>query len=159
MHWDHCFEDASPELKKETWDKVFTQRGWWTTLPSLITKAEAFSIADLNTRDNYQVVFATNREGTPHAQTQTRQWLAMHSIPNASVLTTKRKGDIAKAIDADYAIDDKAENVVCIHWIADVKPCKAYVLDRPYNQDWKYPKRVRHVSCVAEFIEDVRKGI
>lgn len=154
---DWSIPEVSKELFNQTWKTVTTRPWWWARVPSAATKEDLDALRDLTMRPDFQVVFCTNREGTPNAQRQTRYWLGELGI-SGNVVLSKRKGDVAKAIDADYSIEDKPENVACIHWIADSKPCKSYVLDRPYNRDFKFPSKVRRVYSVAEFIEDVRKG-
>jgi hypothetical protein len=155
-HWD--IPQVPRDLFRETWKKVITVPWWWTSLPCIASRQDIDALRALTMEPDYQVVFCTNREGNPNPQRQTRFWLSELDIV-ANVVLSKRKGDVARAIDAAYAIDDKPENVACIHWIADSKPCKSYVLDRPYNREFKLPSKVRRVYSVAEFINDVRKGV
>lgn len=155
---DWAIPEVSKEIFAQTWKTVINTPWWWSNLPLVASREDINLLRDLTYDPDYQVVFCTDRTGTPNPQRQTRFWLEELDIHNANVVLSKRKGEIAKAIDADYSIDDKPENVACIHWMADVRPCKSYVLDRPYNRHFKLPSKVRRVYSVSEFLEDVRKG-
>lgn len=156
--WD--FGDTiSKSVQSKAWEKIIKTPMWWADYVPTLASLQEFGRIDDLTLDN-QVVFCTNRTGTPSPQRQTEAWLIMQgNILNPHVIVSKRKGDVAKAIDADYAIDDTAENAACVHWIADSKPCKSYILDRPYNRTKFLPTKVRRVFSVAEFLEDVKTGV
>ena len=165
--WSHTVQQAwdfdehlfPKHLQASTWEKVTNTPWWWVGLPSLLTRApeeEAFRrIVD---RNDIQHVFCTHRQGTPNAQQQSQMWLCDElGVQAPSVVLSKRKGEVARAIGATYAIDDKAQNCSCIHWFSDTPQTKVYVLDRPYNRI-ELPKRVRRVASIEEFIEDVEHG-
>lgn len=153
--WEFPEDKFSLALQQATWERVRSKPWWWERLDCL-DERDMHVLSEFNNSNPFiQIVFATHREGTPNAQVQTNAWLSRYLVNQSNVVLTKRKGDIAKAIDADYAIDDKAENAACIHWIADVRPCKSYILDRPYNRV-PLPRRVRRVFSVAEFLDDVK---
>lgn len=155
--WEFPETTFSLARQQATWLRVRNTAGWWANLKCL-DERDMKALSDFNNGNPFvQIVFATHREGTPNAQVQTNVWLSRYLVNQSNVVLTKRKGDIAKAINADYAIDDKAENAACIHWIADVQPCKSYIIDRPYNRV-PLPRRVRRVYSVAEFLEDVKHG-
>jgi hypothetical protein len=137
------------------WKRIKTDPNWWSFLPALVSEEVFRRINKLH--DTHQVVFCTHREqGTPNCQWQTVTWLQLHGIMRPTVIVSKRKGDVAKAIDADFAIDDKPENVACIHWIADVKPCRTFILDRLYNNRVELPSKICRVQTVFEFLEAIR---
>lgn len=157
--WQFDEQFISPELRHATWERVTKTPGWWETLEPLVSKNTIWSISWLQ-QNGCNVVFCTNREGTPSPQVQTAHWLQNHGFEgNPHVILSKRKGEIAKAIDADYAIDDKPENVACIHWIADAQPCKSYVITRPYNLVNYLPAKVRRVDTVNQFLSDIQEGV
>ncbi len=137
---------------------------WWQTLNSLEPASTYIRIARMT--HSYQIVFCTNRVGTPNAQVQTQRWLAERLGPEYlvnyvgwNVILSKYKGETAKVLQADYAIDDKPENVQLLKWMTDdtKTPTKVYIMDRPYNRV-TLPRSVRRVSTVAEFLDDVEEG-
>ena len=148
-------EDKIPlELRAATWEKVTTTNNWWCALPAMASGIAFNWISNMDTHNH--MVFGTNRKGTPNAQYQTKRWLERKGIAHPNVVLTKFKGELAKVMKADYAIDDSPENAACIHWLSD--ETKSYIIDRPYNRVSFLPKRVRRVSSVEEFLEDIRKG-
>ena len=151
--WD--FPEIPREVQNEVWKRIKASRDWWLNLPSLVSADVFWKIDELVS--DHQLVFVTSRVGIA-PQLQTELWLHHYGIQNPCVVVSKRKAEIAKAIDADYSIDDKPENVACVHWIADVKPCRSYVIDRPYNRTGFIPKNVRRVLTVEEFLNDIEEG-
>jgi uncharacterized HAD superfamily protein len=148
--WDQF--GLSPEQMSSVWDYILANRGWWNTLPPLIDKKTFSAIDDL--KYDHQVTFVSARLGIS-PQRDTSAWLERHGIENPSVIITKRKGEIARALDIDYSIEDKPENAAVIHWMADVRPCKSYIIDRPYNQVDFLPKNIKRVKTVDEFLGEI----
>ena len=144
------------EQQAELWSEIIARSFWWRSLDSLVTPTEVNWINSIAER--MEVVYCTNRVAkNPNAQTQTWLWLKDIGINRPNVIVTKRKGDVARALDIDYSIDDKIENVNCVHWIADTKPCRSYVLDRLYNKNGA-AKNVRRVGTITDFLTDVEEG-
>lgn len=138
------------------WSVIKTDATWWETLPPL-QSSEIFSrIWKLQKRAT--VVFCTHRFGN-HAQRQTQRWLERNGLAMPAVVLSKRKGDVARSLDVDFAIDDKPENAACIHWIADTKPCQSVLLDQPYNQDAQLPERVTRAFTMGEFLDYVEGSL
>ena len=138
------------------WSLIKTDPTWWETLPPL-QSAEVFSHI-WRLQGKMTVVFCTYRFGN-HAQRQTQRWLERKGLAMPAVVLSKRKGDVARALDVDFAIDDKPENVSCIHWIADTKPCQAVLLDQSYNRNAQLPKKVARVYTMKEFLDYVEGGL
>lgn len=139
------------------WNLVQEIPWWWRNLDPLATEAEFKRIANLNL--NNRVYFPTARaEGTPHVLRQTRQWLEIMGIVNPSVVITKKKGEFANLVQADFAIDDKPENVACIHWLSE--GTQTYLLDYPKlgNKDF-LPKAVKRIASLSKFLDDVEVAI
>lgn len=145
------FNQLSWPQQISIWDYIRSSNWWWTNLPALVSPV---TFAALNTLQmTNQVIFCTNRRGK-HIQLQTKYWLANNGIVNPAVVVTERKGEVARALDIDYSIDDQVHNANCVHWIADTVPCRSYLLDRPYNRVGRI-KNVRVVASVEEFMEEL----
>jgi len=75
-----------------------------------------------------------------------------------TVIISKHKGEFAKAVGADYSIEDKASNASCIDWLTGGQT-KSFLLNRPYNQGNSdfLASGVRRVDSVDEYL-DVIEG-
>lgn len=155
--------DVYPGLKGDEVTKVWTfiakHPQFWELLPPHATTAEFEAIRQLIV-DGHRVYFATNRKthGALHA---THTWLYTHLQPSfapVSVVTTHRKGEFCKVVDADYYIDDKSENVDCSIWMTD-KKTKSFVITRPYNTGPYAPHsaKAQRVETVAQFLAEVTR--
>ena len=138
----------------EIWNIIENDPWWWANLSALVDNRSFETINNFQLLN--QVVFCTNRRG-PKVQLQTKYWLANNGIVNPAVVVTKRKGEVAKALDIDYSLDDQVHNANCIHWMADMRPCRSYLLDQPYNKEGRI-KGVRVVRNVTEFLTAVKEG-
>jgi 5'(3')-deoxyribonucleotidase len=164
-HWD-SFPGLTDEEVAGTWEYIRKYQGYefWRTLTPIALYAEFMSIAALMLEgEEYRVYFATNRQ-TPDALAASTRWLAGQLSEDVlflrvHVVITKRKGEFCRAVDADYYIDDKSENVDCAIWMTD-KKVKAFVIDRPYNRGVYAPhsSSAKRVFSIAEFLEEVRNG-
>lgn len=153
--WDE-FGNMTPNQVHKVWDKVLRDGNFWLSLNPLVNEKVFQDINKLNS--NYNVVFVTKRDGLM-VQSQTKLWLIKHGVSNPSIILTKRKGEIARALDMQFSIEDKAENAAVIHWIADSVPCKSYLINRTYNLDASIPKNVKRINSVEQYINDVCEGI
>ncbi len=141
------------EQQDQVWEGILQPYSiFWMTLRPLISRRIFEQINNLCVM--HQVVFVTSRQGH-NPQSDTTWWLRKYGITTPSVIITKRKGEIARALDADYSLEDKPENAAVIHWMADVKPCKSYIIDRPYNRVDYLPKKIKRVKTVEEFLNDI----
>ena len=156
MYWD--FRDIwSPEAADRAWSTIKNDPDWWANLPPMVERDVFDRIERLHW--DHHVLFVTARVSDFNVQAQTRCWLIGMGIDDPAVVVTNKKGDIARAVNADYHIDDKPENAACVHWMADMKPCRSYHLDH-YNgrrSAW-LPRNVRRVTSVIEFIQDIEDG-
>jgi len=150
LNWDGF--GLTKKQMDSVWDVILGTRGWWLAMPSLVSEQTLEQIDRLT--NDHQVVFVSAREGIS-PQCDTIDWLKSHGVQSPSVILTKRKGEIARALDADYSLEDKPENAAVIHWMADVKPCKSYIIDRPYNRVDYLPKKIKRVKTVEEFLNEI----
>lgn len=165
--WDE-FNGIDAKLEQRLWDEVTASNFFWQSLPPLIGPLEAEGIRQLY-RPEAQVYFVTNRLGL-NVRQQTEAWLRNHlELPkwaNPTVIIARSKGDVARALMSDYAIDDKAENAWCISWLTTPQntktpDCKTYLLNRPYNQyDSKVgSSKIRRIDTVQEFLNIVKERL
>ena len=141
------------------WDHIKRSRTFFFELPSMqefITKPELWMrIAKLE-QDN-DVYFVTSRQGV-HVKRQTQDWLTRRGVYDPSVIITPDKGETARVIKADFAIDDKAGNAMFIKYQR--QKCESFILDKPYNQ-WDptmVGTKVRRIFSVEEYINAVETG-
>lgn len=160
--------DVYPGMKGEevtkVWAFIAQHPQFWEHLPPYAIAEEFEAIRQLIV-DGHRVYFATNRKTNGALQT-THLWLFKHIVVPASdgafvplnVITTHRKGEFCKVVEADYYIDDKSENVDCSIWMTD-KKTKSFVITRPYNIGPYAPHsaKAQRVESVSEFIAEVTR--
>lgn len=134
------------EVQNEIWEDIEKTGDFWLSLPQV----EQGSVVRIYlTLTNHQVYFVTSRPGL-HAKEKTEVWLNRLGYPNPTVVIVQKGEDkkhFAKAVRADYSIEDKLENAVAI-----AETCKnSFLVKRRYNEDG--PNRI----TFWEFIEHVRK--
>lgn len=143
-------------LDKEVWAEIKSDSGFWSRLPSLVS-GKVFDRIQRLKLDN-TVYFVTNRVGIrPHVQT--RMWLERHGVYRPTVIVSKLKGEVAKALSATHFIEDKAENAWCVAWLS--PGTQSYLLDAPYNQydpGQFGSRRVKRIGSVEEFLDIVEGG-
>ena len=101
--------------------------------------------------DKYRIYFITSRMSAPGLplEDQTAHWIrTQFYIPNPTVIVTNNKGEVAKALELDYFLDDRPEN--CLDVIQ-----KSYAMiwlhDAPYNQTSTY----RRAKTLNEFFSKI----
>jgi uncharacterized HAD superfamily protein len=94
--------------------------------------------------------YITARKGTTALQ-QTKEWMEEHHLlHDGSVILCPRKGELAKALQLDFYIDDNLAAAESI-WLHQTK--LGYLLDAPYNQGIG---KFQRVTTVKQFLDDVR---
>lgn len=139
--------------------RIVREDNWWQTLCPLVS-LDTFARINLLHR-TYNVLFVTNRPSDiVPAQLQTKLWLENRGIYKPSVIVSKNKGEIAKAVSAVYSIEDKLENAWMIRWLH--PDCQSYLLDRPYNRIASVPAvgaNLPRVQTVDEWLDIVEGGL
>ena len=136
-HEQKFWEDFGGMTKEQIaalWTLIDTNPAWWGTLPEMphepmmVTRIHEFS-------RRAPLYFVTSRKDhTGQVARITRDWLARRwAIWSPNVICSSHKGDLAKALNAGYLIDDKVGNVLYTTWATDGRT-KAYLMDRPCNQ-------------------------
>jgi uncharacterized HAD superfamily protein len=108
---------------KDVWQEIKNSQ-FWATLHPLVNEDTFKRINGLNAYAD--VYFVTSRGGV-NVKSQTSAWLQQHGIDSPSVIISSQKGEVAKAINADYSIEDKAGNACYIAYHA--PRCRSYLLD------------------------------
>lgn len=110
-------EDVEGELAKpdveRLWKKVAASHNWWLDVPPFEPDQIGRLYAEAR-RYRWEVFFLTSRPpsaGDP-VQLQTQVWLEKHGFYLPSVLTTPAgaRGEIARSLRLDLAIDDRLVN-------------------------------------------------
>lgn len=151
--WEQYGSVPSEHVDK-VWALIKADRGFWAGAPALIPPGTFRRIDDLQAR--YEVYFATARVGT-NVKAQTTAWLQWRGVKYPTVVITPKKGETAHALNADYAIDDKAGNAI---YTAYQSPKTAsYIIDRPYNRfdHSTVGAKVRRVKTVDEFLDQIEQ--
>ena len=116
------------------WREVARTQNWWMTLDPLVDNFEIDYINEL-IRTEEAVYFITNRHesdiGLPVVE-QTRLWLRGIGIDTGNVLAVERKGPVCAALDLDWFVDDKIENLESILRSGVFAIARAW----SYNEDW-----------------------
>ncbi len=156
--WDG-FPGMTPEQIDETWAVINRSPDFWTNVKPAVATHTFDRINSL--QDKANVYFTTNRKdyGTDTAG-QTWQWLQDNGVLLPSVVLVEKKGELARSINADFLIDDKAGNAIYAAYHAAPK-LKSYILDRPYNQfdNNVIGSKVTRVYTVKDFLDDVEKSL
>ena len=145
------------EQQTKVWDIIKGTAGWWVSVPSLVNADVFVRINGLTHR--HEVYFVTHRmHSITPAGEQSVQWLKYRGIDNPRVIVSSRKGEIARAVSADYALEDNWGNACSIHWMAE--KCRTFLIERPYNEEARkiIPPRISVVKTVDEYLHIVEGG-
>lgn len=133
----------------EVWRRIKASKTFWyelETMPAFSLFRDWFMFLE-----GAELYFVTARPGT-QTKWQTELWFQKHLNFRPTVLISEEKGMVCRALNLDYYVDDKAENIVDVG----VKSpnTKAYLLDRAYNRHMN-PGGVR-LANLAEFLQVLR---
>lgn len=152
--WEFDPDVLSKDQEHRLWGLIKSSPSFWRELPLLADPLEMMNLGNLAM--GIPVYFVTARVGAT-AKWQTERWLHQHGIIHPTVIISKNKGEMARAVNATHLIDDKAGNVIATTWIS--PDTKSYIIDRPYNQvdPAVVGGKVRRVRTVGEWIEEIQK--
>lgn len=152
--WD--FPNVMTKAEESTmWQYIRKNPQFWTNLDPIIDNKTSLRIRMLGF--NKAIYFVTSRPGNT-IQRITQEWLyRVLGITYPTVITCKKKGELARVLGVTHAIDDKLENAWCTHWISDSPQTKSFILDRPYNNNSKEfgSQKLIRVYSVDEFLNIV----
>lgn len=147
------FPGITKEQSSAVWARIIHDSGFWYQLEPLVGEV-TFKAIDCLRRPVY---FVTARDGT-NAKIQTEDWLEDMGIWKPTVIISKYKGEVAKAVRAKACIDDKAANASCVAWITEDQT-QSYLIDRKYNQcpDGFLASSVKRVASVEDYLREVQR--
>ncbi len=131
------------------WDMATRNPHFLVDLPPLASPQEFAMIESLNLIAN--VYFVTRRLAFG-SKTITEQWLIHHGISAPTVILSGDKGLIAKAVNANFILEDSADNVLSVR--TQSPETQAYLMRYPYNT-WAVKAATKCVTSVGEFYRDV----
>lgn len=149
--WDHPqfwgYTDA--EMSK-VWKTIVNEPmfwGWLDHYPDTFKSCGA-----LENREKDDLYFVTDRPGVG-AKDQTEHWLYRFGINNPTVIISKHKGLVARALSLDYYIDDRWENALDVATTS----ARSFLLDRPWNRNlgaggYAEAQGITRVTSVMEFL-------
>lgn len=149
-------------LDKDVWREIKASPVFWSALGPLITEVDLVRIDRLQA--SRAVYFSSSRAGLNVAN-QTKSWLMAQGISRPTVIISRNKGEVAKAINADFSIEDKAGNAVYIAYHA--PRCRSFLLDgdgistdRCYNRfdSTVMGRRVERITSVTEYLEEIENA-
>jgi len=154
-------------MKKEEWGQVFkvigaTENFWEHQKPYEANMAALRSF--LLTEENQEVYYVTSRAhtaGRPLTM-QCESWLISNWIwpeknyhavlPLKAGIPPEHKKAVMEALGLEFSVDDYGPTVeLC----ATLPGHRAFVLDRPWNQEYK---NLNRVYSLAEYFDEVRRG-
>jgi uncharacterized HAD superfamily protein len=149
-HFDYWNEFLDEKQRSVVWEKIFNSYDFWGSLNHLLSSKEVEAMSHFAHDNN--IYFVTDRRSdVMNPAVATAYWLqSKFKIQHAQVIATKNKAFIAKAIQPDFAIDDKVE-----HAIGYVKQgVRSFLFQRPYNKDSWDNIYLHYVNSVGEFIKE-----
>ena len=155
--WDNI-PGVNTELAHRTWARIEQSEVFWWDLEPLITPVESMDIRRLS--DRVDLYFTTARRGKDVLE-QTRIWIHTHiGVSFSNIIVCEKKGELAKALGADFMLDDKAGNAVYAAYHCAPK-LQSFILDRPYNQFAAnvVGSKVTRVNTIGEYLEAIWKVI
>jgi len=121
------FDSIPKGIQNETWTRVRQHPSFWWDLPCRLSSSERYSLCVLAA--DHRVYFVTNRLGV-RPEEQTVRWLHHLGLRNPNVIVTTNKALACRTIEAQFAIDDKVENIAAMHpWV------HTTLFRLPYNRD------------------------
>lgn len=129
--WNFESLGLTPQEEKTLWQQIDRCPNWWRDSIKRLPHTNLLEQVD----QNHELFFITNRKPAAgwSIERQTKYWLLRYtSVYCPTVLVTKDKGEVAKALNLDYFIDDKPAN--CEDVYSNSHKTIVYIQDAPYNQ-------------------------
>jgi hypothetical protein len=149
-HW----QGLDKKQVNEVWRAIDKTPGFWESLPPLVDDSVFSGIGRLVF--SRPVYFVTARPDSAKIETERWIWGQGYYLENPTVITTKKKGEFAKAVGAGWCIEDKPSNASMVAWLTDGET-KSYLLDRPYNRvsTELLASDVTRIYTVNEYLEAI----
>lgn len=145
----------TPQEVSAIWDRIYTTPSFYETLP-LIEGSEVLS--RFTRKKEFLPCFITARHAPTVGRTieaQTQFWLYQKlKVPFPTVIVGSNKGEVAKALNLNYFIDNKPECLLDV-WETTNGCTKCYVFDRPHNR-WFNDVSFERVGSLRELYTSVQ---
>lgn len=150
--WD--YKDIPDDIQSKIWQTIKASKTWWYELDPIPTPEEFEKLQDLEYRDGINIYYVTARPGD-YAKFLTERWIRTHCrIEHPTVIVALNKGEIAKHLKVDFAIEDRGENAEDItRYCRD--PKNSFLINRKYNR--RIPYAATRVDTFGEFLEKIRE--
>ncbi len=137
---------VTTEQLRTAWETLRASDDFWLSLKPYDDTCEQLLVAERLSESGHDIYFVTAREGTK-AKWQTEDWLLRQGsyCPTVIVVPNRQKVEVCSALGLDAMLDDCLTNVGPI-----AEVCRAYLLDRPWNQA-STPASVTRVSTIAHY--------
>lgn len=146
--WDFSSLGVTEAQDDALWAHIHSTPNWWLTLPR---ETGTYRLKEVT--NNHEVFFITNRKEESVGMSireQSAFWLFReHGIVFPTVIITKHKGPVAKALDLDYFIDDKDSN---LDSILEHSTAAIHIKHQPYNLHYMKGQRVQTLNDFFEGI-------
>jgi hypothetical protein len=158
-------EDVEGELSKadvdRLWKSVAVASNWWVDIPAYEPEQLA-RLYTLARRGRWEVFFLTSRplSAGDAVQLQTQVWLERHGFLLPSVLTTPAgaRGEVARALRLDLALDDRLVN--CLEIIS-ASNSKALLIargaDDPKVREGAEARGIGVVTTLAQGLDAIER--
>jgi uncharacterized HAD superfamily protein len=147
-NWPTEHYGYTKEQTDEVWRRIKADPNFWEDLPSAPGFMQHFKNWFISHAHYHEVYFVTARPGT-RTKRQTENWFHRRLLTVPTMLISDQKGMVARALNLDYYVDDKAENIADV--VKQSPHTKAYLLDKAYNRHMN-PGGVR-LANLEEFLQ------
>ena len=152
--WDFDARLWPANVVRGAWEYIKQSDSFWYDLETLASSEDLLRVGSLQAQ--HDVYFTTSRPGKS-SKIQTEMWLQKYNVFNPTVIVTNKKGEVAKVLGADYAIDDKAGNAIVIPYFS--PKTRSYLLGAKYNQfdHAVVGAKVRRVSKLSDYLDAIEE--
>lgn len=112
------------------WELIKDNPRFWQDLATT-PEFEAFKQWYWAAVGEHDIYFITDRSGI-QPRKQTERWFQKNGIPAPVVLVSKHKGLCCHALNLDWYVDDRGENILDVE--RDSPNTRAVLIDQPYNR-------------------------
>lgn len=150
------YERAAGATRAEednVWETIRASHNFWSSLQPHDGGFEFLTnLNDLDVHSDVDIsiYFVTTRAGYK-VKAQTEAWLQQHGMEYPTVIISKYKGQVCKALDIDLYIDDKNENCHAVY--NEAPKTKCFMLGRPWNAQLPAVPRIDHLNQFMEIIK------
>ena len=149
--WDFTKCGWTPKEADRIVKHMQAERNFWMTLSKIPNSNEL-----MRRQLDFSLCFVTARfatDGLP-VEYQASEWLYNNfALKDAFVISSRKKGQNALELGADFAIEDKIENIQDI--LRTAPDCKVAIMDQPYNKNFQHSKVIR-VGSVNEWVKSIK---